>query len=61
MEKEEQQKAAVNDVFASIYQMLEEKLRDAQGTDEYVERLFLSNSRDFVRLLVNFNMVKFHP
>ena len=27
---------------------------------EYVERLFLPNSRDFVRLLVNFNLVKYH-
>lgn len=32
-----------------------------QGSDEYVERLFLSNSKDFVKLLANFNMVHFHP
>ena len=30
-------------------------------SDEYVERLFLPNSRDLVRLLVDFNMSQFHP
>ena len=28
---------------------------------EYVERLFLPNSPDLVRLLVNFNLVQYHP
>ena len=30
-------------------------------SDEYTERLFLPNSRDLIRLLVQFNMVSFHP
>ena len=40
--------------------MLSQQL-EAQGEDEYVERLFLPNSKDFVKLLVNFNMIQFHP
>ena len=34
---------------------------DPLNPENYVERLFLPNSRDFVRLLVNFNMSTFHP
>ena len=30
-------------------------------TEEYVERLFLPNSRDLVQLLVDYNMSQFHP
>ena len=28
---------------------------------EYVERLFLQNSKDLVRLLVSFNIAQYHP
>lgn len=58
--KAELQRKAVNDVFASIYEMLAAKF-ETDAANEYVERLFLPNSRDFIRLLVNFNMVQFHP
>ena len=34
---------------------------DAAGQEEYVERMFLQNSRDLVRLLVYFNMIQYHP
>ena len=60
IQKSAQQQKAVNDVFASIYEMLSAQFGGAEA-NEYVERLFLPNSRDFVRLLVNFNMVQFHP
>jgi len=35
-----------------------EREKDASA---YVERLFLPNSRDLVRLLVTFNMAQFYP
>lgn len=60
IDKADQQRKAINDVFASIYEMLAGQF-DAAAANEYVERLFLPNSRDFVHLLVNFNMVQFHP
>ena len=35
--------------------------QDSSSPQDYVERLFLPNSRDLVRLLVSFNMSQFHP
>ena len=40
--------------------MLTEQI-ETQADDQYVERMFLQNSKDLVKLLVNFNMVQFHP
>ena len=59
-EQIDQQKKAVNDVLTSIYEMLTEQI-ETQADDQYVERMFLQNSKDLVKLLVNFNMVHFHP
>ena len=62
--KEEQQRQAVDTVLKNIYEMISASIsRDASivPSDEYIERLFLPNSRDLVRLLVNFNISQFHP
>lgn len=58
--KAETQRQAVDTILKSIYEMISAAGQTKDG-DFYVERLFLPNSRDLVRLLVNFNMVQFHP
>ena len=37
------------------------ELNENVDEDKYVERLFLSNSKDLVRLIVNYNMDFFYP
>ena len=60
--KEEQQRQAVDTVLKNIYEMILASIESREHHDgEYVERLFLPNSRDFVRLLVSFNLVQYHP
>ena len=64
MRKEEQQREAVDTVLKNIYEMISASVAqsDLQPQEsDYVERLFLPNSQDLVRLLVNFNMIQYHP
>ena len=75
--KKEAQKKAVEDVMNSMHKMISDDvakqvnsqvkmqmstgdLNDEEG-DKYTERLFLSNSKDLVRLVVNYNMDFFYP
>ena len=63
VQKEEGQKLAVDTVLKNIYEMISDQIA-AEGfipAEDYVERLFLPNSRDLVRLLVQYNIVQFHP
>lgn len=46
-------------MLKNIYEMISGQISLKQN--DYVERMFLQNSRDLVRLLVHFNMVHFHP
>lgn len=59
MRKEEQQRQAVDNMLRSIFQMISNATEEEQAMqgESYFERLFLSNSRDLVRLLVTFNML----
>ena len=44
--------------------MISAQLKQSEGAfgqEDYIERLFLPNSRDLVRLLAYFNMIQFHP
>ena len=70
VQKEEEQRQAIDNVLKNIYEMISESIKqeaggqamdDALALENYVERLFLPNSRDLIRLLVNFNMVGYHP
>ena len=39
----------------------EDSGNENEGEDKYTERLFLSNSKDLTRLIVNYNMDFFYP
>ena len=39
----------------------DESDNNAEDADNYVERLYLANSKDVVRLLLNYNLVQYFP
>ena len=39
----------------------DESDNNGEDADNYVERLYLANSKDVVRLLLNYNLVQYFP